>query len=64
MPKIVTFLKRLKGRVRKHMDAVLLAMGGILIPLGFFAMAGEESLTILSWAGVAAANRDCGDTIT
>jgi hypothetical protein len=54
MPNIVTFLKRLIGRVRKHMDTFFMTMGGIFIPLGFAAMAVGKSLSILFFCGVAA----------
>lgn len=36
MARVRDFLKRLTGRLKKHMDAVFLTMGGILIPLGFY----------------------------
>jgi L-lactate permease len=36
MNKWYSLLRRLVERIRKHMDAVFLTMGGILIPLGFY----------------------------
>ena len=45
MSSIITFLKGLIGRAKRNMDTFLLAMGGILMPIGFsFMVLGQSSL--------------------
>lgn len=48
MPSIRTFFRGLIGRIKEHMDTFFLAMGGILVPLGFsFIVAGLSIPTFL-----------------
>jgi len=52
MSKITTFLKGLIRRLKEHMDAVNLTIGGIFIPLGFYVMVEKPEWKIIGAVAV------------